>query len=185
MGSCLTPRQATLCREVGITVAIGVAQHRWLETQYRRLGLQARHQTVKGLYVMEGAAATLIVIALELGEIEVLVQGLQLGQSFLQRLCRVGESWKVAKPIRIDHVGHLHHIGSRSRELHARIVKVSDDGEEHGMAACRAIDTVAVSRCGGAACVDDRAVRSHVSHATAQAVFREAQMVIAVVMRRY
>lgn len=136
---------------------------------------------MEGLYVMEGAAATLVVVALKLGEIEMLVQRLQLGQSFLERLCRVGESGKVAKPIGIDYVRYLHHIGSRSGELHRRVVEVSDDGKEHGMAACRAIDVVAVTRCGSAICA---AARSHVA---GQTVLREgdAQMVIAVVMRRY
>ena len=137
---------------------------------------------MEGLYVMEGAAATLIVVTLEFGKIEMLIQRLQLGQSFFQRLRRVGESRKVTKPIGIDYVGHLHHIGSWSRELHARVVEISDDGEKYGMAACRAVNSNAVSRCGGATCADDRAVRSHVSHAAAQAILREAQMVIAVMM---
>jgi len=52
------------------------------------------------------------------------------------------------------------------------------------MAARRILDPIAIGRCGSVICVDVRAIRSHVSHAAAQAVLREAQMMIVIMMRR-
>lgn len=155
------------------------------EAVVRCLGLQTRHQTVKGLYVVEGPAAALVVVALELGKIKVLIERLQLGQSLLQRLRRVGEPGEVAEPIRIDYVSHLHHIGPRSREVRARVNEIP--GEEHGGAATRVTVHSAVigRRRRRAGCVAHAVVRSHISHhATAQPVLRKAQM-MAVVMRDF
>jgi len=130
---------------------------------------------------MEGAAAALVVVALELGEVKVLIQRLQLGQSLLQRFRRVGEPGKVAESIGIDHIGHFHQIGARSRELCVRIIEVS--GEKYGVAA--RVTVVGRRRIRRVVCVADAAVRSHVSHAAAQTVLREAQVMIVAVMRRF
>lgn len=101
-----------------------------------RLGLQSGHQTVEGLYVVEGAAAALIIVALELGEIEVFVEGLQLGQPLLQRLRRVGESGEVADPIGIHDVAHLHRrVDGGARELGGRVVEIPGEAEHRRVAA--------------------------------------------------
>lgn len=47
-----------------------------LEARGFPLGLQTRHETVESLNIVEGPATALIVVSLELGQIEVLVERL-------------------------------------------------------------------------------------------------------------
>lgn len=119
-----------------------------------RLGFKTWHQAVEGLYVMEGAAAALVVVALKFGEVKVLIQRLQLSQSLLQRFRRVGEPGEVAEPIGIDHIGHFHQVCARSRKLCARIIEIP--GEKHRVAA--RVTVVGRRRIRRIVCVADAAV---------------------------
>lgn len=84
-------------------------ERRVLEARGSLLGFQSGHQTVEGLDIVERSAATLIVVPLEFHQLEVLVQRLQVGQTFLQAFRGIGEPRKIADSVGIDHVRRLHH----------------------------------------------------------------------------
>ena len=81
-----------------------------LEARGSLLGFQSGHQTVEGLDIVERSAATLIVVPLEFHQLKVLVQRLQVGQTFLQAFRGIGEPRKIADSVGIDHIRRLHHF---------------------------------------------------------------------------